>query len=161
MEDSLFGIFEKSTTWDELIQEYLDKFVCEEDKSAVALIYNRAYMLEKFNAGNYELSIECHIKINGKERLVRNVVMPGEENNTSRYAMIFVRDITEAEKEADQIREMTRQNAVMDKLIQGTIRLVDHFAMCNPRENTYKVYSILPNDSTYGSIGNYDEFINE
>ena len=32
--------------------------------------------------------------------------------------------------------------------------------MCNPRENTYKVYSILPNDSTYGSIGNYDEFIN-
>lgn len=150
----------KSTTWDELIQEYLDKFVCEEDKSAVALIYNRAYMLEKFNAGNHELSIECHIKINGKERLVRNVVMPGEENNTSRYAMIFVRDITEAEKEADQIREMTRQNAVMDKLIQGTIRLVDHFAMCNPRENTYKVYSILPNDSTYGSIGNYDEFIN-
>ena len=117
-------------------------------------------MLEKFNAGNHELSIECHIKINGKERLVRNVVMPGEENNTSRYAMIFVRDITEAEKEADQIREMTRQNAVMDKLIQGTIRLVDHFAMCNPRENTYKVYSILPNDSTYGSIGNYDEFIN-
>lgn len=79
-------------------------------------------MLEKFNAGNHELSIECHIKINGKERLVRNVVMPGEENNTSRYAMIFVRDITEAEKEADQIREMTRQNAVMDKLIQGTIR---------------------------------------
>ena len=117
-------------------------------------------MLEKFNAGNHELSIECHIKINGKEHLVRNVVMPGEENNTSRYAMIFVRDITEAEKEADQIREMTRQNAVMDKLIQGTIRLVDHFAMCNPRENTYKVYSILPNDSTYGSIGNYDEFIN-
>lgn len=39
-----------------------------------------------------------NIKINGKERLVRNVVMPGEENNTSRYAMIFVRDITEAEK---------------------------------------------------------------
>ena len=29
--------------------------------------------IEKFNAGNYELSIECHIKINGKERLVRNV----------------------------------------------------------------------------------------
>lgn len=160
VENSLLGLFEKSTTWDELIQEYLDKFVCEEDKSAVALIYNRAYMLEKFNAGNHELSIECHIKINGKERLVRNVVMPGEENNTSRYAMIFVRDITEAEKDADQIREMTRQNAVMDKLIQGTIRLVDHFAMCNPRENTYKVYSILPNDSTYGSIGNYDEFIN-
>lgn len=160
VENSLLGLFEKSTTWDELIQEYLDKFVCEEDKSAVALIYNRAYMLEKFNAGNHELSIECHIKINGKEHLVRNVVMPGEENNTSRYAMIFVRDITEAEKEADQIREMTRQNAVMDKLIQGTIRLVDHFAMCNPRENTYKVYSILPNDSTYGSIGNYDEFIN-
>lgn len=98
VENSLLGLFEKSTTWDELIQEYLDKFVCEEDKSAVALIYNRAYMLEKFNAGNHELSIECHIKINGKERLVRNVVMPGEENNTSRYAMIFVRDITEAEK---------------------------------------------------------------
>lgn len=159
VEDSLLGLFEKSTTWDDLIREYLDKFVCEEDKSAVALIYNRAYMLEKFNAGNRELSIECRIKINGKERLVRNVVMPGEENLTSRYAMIFVRDITEARKEADVIREITRKNAVMDKLLQGTIRLVDRFAMCNLSINTYKVYSVLPSDSIYGSIGNYDEFI--
>ena len=52
----------KKYNWDELIQEYLDKFVCEEDKSAVALIYNRAYMLEKFNAGNHELSIEMSYK---------------------------------------------------------------------------------------------------
>ena len=143
MEDSLFGIFEKSTTWDELIHEYLDKFVCEEDKSAVALIYNRAYILEKFNDGSRELSIECRIKINGEERLVRNVVMPGEEEGVSRYAMILVRDITEARKQADEIREMTRKNVIMDKLIQGTIKLVDRFAMCNIKEDTYKVYSIL------------------
>lgn len=159
VEDSLLGIFEKSTTWDELIRAYIDKFVCEEDKSAVALIYNRAYMLEKFNDGKHELSIECHIKINGEKRLVRNVVMPGEENHTSRYAMIFVRDITEARKEADEIREITRKNVVMDKLLQGTIRLVDRFAMCNLKKDTYKVYSILPTDSIYGSIGSYDEFV--
>lgn len=51
--------------------------------------------------------------------------MPGEEEGVSRYAMILVRDITEARKQADEIREMTRKNVIMDKLIQGTIKLVD------------------------------------
>ena len=161
VEDSLFGIFEKSTTWDELIHEYLDKFVCEEDKSAVALIYNRAYILEKFNDGSRELSIECRIKINGEERLVRNVVMPGEEEGVSRYAMILVRDITEARKQADEIREMTRKNVIMDKLIQGTIKLVDRFAMCNIKEDTYKVYSILPGENVHGYVGNYRDYVED
>ena len=124
-------------------------------------IYNRAYILEKFNDGSRELSIECRIKINGEERLVRNVVMPGEEEGVSRYAMILVRDITEARKQADEIREMTRKNVIMDKLIQGTIKLVDRFAMCNIKEDTYKVYSILPGENVHGYVGNYRDYVED
>lgn len=159
VDESMLGLFEKSSTWDEMIHEYIDKFVCEEDKSAVELIYNRAYMREKFKEGNHEISIECNIMIDGKKRLVRNVVIPGEDNSFSHYAMIFVRDITEARKQADEIREITRKNTVMNQLLDGTIRLVDRFSMCDIKKNTYKVYGMLPNGSEYTPVGEYDEFI--
>lgn len=47
----------------------------------------------------------------------------------------------------------------MDKLLQGTIKLVDRFAMCNINEDTYKVYSIMPEESIHGSVGNYHDFV--
>ena len=34
VEDSLLEIFEKSHTWDELIQAYLDNYVVDEDKES-------------------------------------------------------------------------------------------------------------------------------
>lgn len=49
--------------------------------------------------------------------MVRNVLMRGEENDGSRYAMIFVRDITEARKEMENILELTRKNDAMDLLL--------------------------------------------
>lgn len=43
---SLQEIFNKSRTWDELIQMFLDNYVCPESKEAVAQIYNREYIYE-------------------------------------------------------------------------------------------------------------------
>ena len=64
--------------------------------------------------------------------------MRGEENDGSRYAMIFVRDITDARKEMENILELTRKNDATDLLLQGTMRLVSRFAMCNLEDDTYK-----------------------
>ena len=46
-----------------------------------------------------KLSLECRITLNGEERWVRNVVIRGEIED-SEYAMIFLRDITEAKVES-------------------------------------------------------------
>ena len=45
------------------------------------------------------MSLECRITLNGKERWVRNVIIRGEIED-SEYAMIFLRDITEAKIES-------------------------------------------------------------
>ena len=44
---SLQEIFSKSRTWDELIQMFLDNYVCPESKEAVAQIYNREYIMKE------------------------------------------------------------------------------------------------------------------
>lgn len=44
---SLQEIFNKSRTWDELIQMFLNNYVCPESKEAVAQIYNREYIMKE------------------------------------------------------------------------------------------------------------------
>ena len=67
-------------------------------RKAVSHFYNRNFIVEKLSEGSKEINLECRIRIQGDEHWVRNVLMRGEENDGSRYAMIFVRDITEARK---------------------------------------------------------------
>lgn len=85
--------------------------------------------------------------------------MRGEENDGSRYAMIFVRDITEARKEMENILELTRKNDAMDLLLQGTMRLVNRFAMCNLEDDTYKFYSLHGKKPPYDAYGTYHDLI--
>lgn len=159
VEDSLLEIFEKSHTWDELIQAYLDNYVVDEDKEAVSHFYNRNFIVEKLSEGSKEITLECRIRIKGEECWVRNVLMRGEENDGSRYAMIFVRDITEARKEMENILELTRKNDAMDLLLQGTMRLVNRFAMCNLEDDTYKFYSLHGKKPPYDAYGTYHDLI--
>lgn len=51
--------------------------------------YNRNFIVEKLSEGSKEITLECRIRIKGEERLVRNVLMRGEKNDGSRYAMIL------------------------------------------------------------------------
>ena len=94
-------VFEQSHTWDELIRHLVDSCLQETDKKAVSSFYDRgcifAERLER--AGKTELALERRITLNGKERWVRNVVIRGEIED-SEYAMIFLRDITEAKVES-------------------------------------------------------------
>ena len=94
-----------------------------------------------------------------RSRWVRNVLMRGEENDGSRYAMIFVRDITDARKEMENILELTRKNDAMDLLLQGTMRLVSRFAMCNLEDDTYKFYSLHEKKPPYDACGTYHDLI--
>lgn len=74
--------------------------------------------------------MECRIILNGKERWVRNVIMRGEIED-SEYAMIFLRDITEAKEENIKLQKMASDNANKEQLIQSMVRLVDRFAVCD------------------------------
>ena len=141
VEPSLLTAFEQSESWDELIRFFVDNYVIEPDKKAVTEFYNRAYIAEKLKGLESELCQECRIVLNGEQRWVRNVVMRGEMGD-SEYAMIFLRDITEAKAETERRTQMASDNAAMEQLIQSVVRLVDHFSVCDLKNDSYILYNI-------------------
>lgn len=157
VESSLLSIFESSHTWDELIQAFLKNYVCKEHRAAVRQFYNREYLTEKLRGMDAELSLECHILINGEERWVRNVVMRGEEGD-SQYAMIFLRDITETREESERRAEALRRSDAMEHLIHSMSRVVDHFAVCDLEHDQYDYVNVRVKKD-YAARGSYREFI--
>ena len=157
---SLQEIFNKSRTWDELIQMFLDNYVCPESKEAVAQIYNREYIMKELRKITGELSQEYKAVLDGELRIIRNVVMEGDtdENGEVRHAMIFLRDVTDSNNAEKERRAMLKQNIAMDQLIQGVTRIVERFAVCDLDSGIYEYYE-MNNESYYNPTGDYRELL--
>lgn len=157
---SLQEISNKSRTWDELIQMFLDNYVCPESKEAVAQIYNREYITKELRKITGELSQECKAVFDGELRIIRNVVMEGDtdENGEIRHAMIFLRDVTDSKNAEKERRAMLKQNIAMDQLIQGVTRIVERFAVCDLDSGIYEYYE-MNNESYYNPTGDYRELL--
>lgn len=157
---SLQEIFNKSRTWDELIQMFLNNYVCPESKEAVAQIYNREYIMKELRKITGELSQECKAVFDGELRIIRNVVMAGDadENGEVRHAMIFLRDVTDSKNAEKECRAMLKQNIAMDQLIQGVTRIVERFAVCDLDSGIYEYYE-MNNESYYNPTGDYRELL--
>ena len=157
---SLQEISNKSRTWDELIQMFLDNHVCPESKEAVAQIYNREYITKELRKITGELSQECKAVFDGELRIIRNVVMEGDtdENGEIRHAMIFLRDVTDSKNAEKERRAMLKQNIAMDQLIQGVTRIVERFAVCDLDSGIYEYYE-MNNESYYNPTGDYRELL--
>lgn len=157
---SLQEIFNKSRTWDELIQMFLNNYVCPESKEAVAQIYNREYIMKELRKITGELSQECKAVFDGELRIIRNVVMAGDadENGEVRHAMIFLRDVTDSKNTEKECRAMLKQNIAMDQLIQGVTRIVERFAVCDLDSGIYEYYE-MNNESYYNPTGDYRELL--
>lgn len=153
-------IFNKSRTWDELIQMFLDNYVCPESKEVVAQIYNREYIMKELRKITGELSQECKAMIDGGQRIIRNVVMPGDadENGEPRHAMIFLRDVTDSKNAENERRMMLKQNIAMDQLLQGVTRIVERFAICDLDTGIYEYYEMNSN-SAYKPRGDYRKLL--
>ena len=157
---SLQEISNKSRTWDELIQMFLDNYVCPESKEAVAQIYNREYIMKELRKITGELSPEYKAVLDGELRIIRNVVMEGDtdENGEVRHAMIFLRDVTDSKNAEKERRAMLKQNIAMDQLIQGVTRIVERFAVCDLDSGIYEYYE-MNNESYYNPTGDYRELL--
>lgn len=160
VEDALLEIFEKNTSWDEMIHQFIERYVCEEDKTAVTMIYNRQYIMSELQRISGELSLECRMNWNGGERWVRNVVMCGtkDENGLPKTAIIFVRDITDSKRAEEARSNLIKDNHAQDQVIQSMVKLVDRFAVCDFVGDMYQVYS-HSQDIGYAAKGKYSDFL--
>ena len=159
VEEPLQAMFAKSTSWDDLVARFIRDFVVKEDRKAAILFYDRTYIAQKLVELKGELSLECRIMLNGELHWVRNVFVRDEEFGGSRYVLSFVRDITEAKKEAENIQQLTQQNKTMDMIIKGMVKLVDSYAVCNLDKDTYKFYSNSKKKLIYPERGRYHDVV--
>lgn len=157
VEPSLMTVFERSGTWDELVHHLVNRYVVEGDRQAVTDFYDRTYMAKKLKGLKTELSLECRIILDGEVRWIRNVIMRGEIDD-SEYAMIFLRDITEAKEELARQQRMASDNASMGLLIQSMVRLVDRFVVLDLERDRYEFYS-LQGKPVYKPTGAYHDFV--
>ena len=157
VEPSLMTVFERSGTWDELVHHLVNRYVVEGDRQAVTDFYDRTYMAKKLKGLKTELSLECRIILDGEVRWIRNVIMRGEIDD-SEYAMIFLRDITEAKEELARQQRVASDNASMGLLIQSMVRLVDRFVVLDLGRDRYEFYS-LQGEPVYKPTGAYHDFV--
>ena len=157
VEPSLMTVFERSGTWDELVHHLVNRYVVEGDRQAVTDFYDRTYMAKKLKGLKTELSLECRIILDGEVRWIRNVIMRGEIDD-SEYAMIFLRDITEAKEELARQQRVASDNASMGLLIQSMVRLVDRFVVLDLERDRYEFYS-LQGEPIYKPTGAYHDFV--
>lgn len=150
---------ENNNTWDDLINDFVENYVCDEYKLEIKQFYVRDYIEKRLKKINGELNLECQIILNGEIHWIRNVILRGEKEQ-SRYAIIFIRDITEAKKEAEIHKQMIVENEAMGHLIQSVTHLVDHFAICDLENDTYE-YSMINIKAGYAPRGIYSDLIKE
>lgn len=148
-------IFEESSTWEELVANFIERHVCEEYKADVKQFFSQKYLVNRLKEIDGELNLDYCIMLNGKKHWVRNIVVRCELED-AQYALIFLRDITAAKKEAEIQKQMSAENEAMGHLIQSVTRLVDHFAICDLKENVYE-YSIINISGDYPEKGKYSD----
>lgn len=157
-DDSLFVDWEKGSSWKELVKVYIERFVCEEDRTAMALLYSSEYLLRQIRLGKREFSLDCRIRIGKDIRWVRNTLIYDEGDDGSTGLLVFVRDITEAKAEAERIEELMHKKEEIDLLLQGTLKLIDCYAVCDLVEDTYDFYN-MKSEAYYPPKGMYHDFV--
>lgn len=156
-ENSLMTIFEKSSSWDELIGAFIDNYVCDEYKEEVRRFYIRDYVIRRMREIQGELNLECCIILHGKKHWVRNVILHGDKDD-SNNVIVFLRDITEAKREAEIHKQLSVRNEAMGHLIRSVTRLVDHFVVCDLEKNSYEYYMVNI-QADYEPQGKYSDFV--
>lgn len=132
----LQDIFDKSQTWDELTYNFSIDKVCEEYKDAVKRFYDRGRI--------------------GERRWVLNVMVPGKLEGI-RYAMVFLRDITDIKLQNSKQQQLQKRNTDMEHLVNSMAHVVDRFAVCDFEQDIYEYHNIngvlrYPPKGKYGDL---------
>ncbi len=141
VDESLQDIFQQSYNWDELAHNFVIHKVCEEYKDAVKRFYDRGRIAVAFANGEEQLGLECEIMLRGERRWVLNVMVPGKMEGI-RYAMVFLRDITDIKLQNAKQQQLQKRNTDMEHLVNSMAHVVDRFAVCDFEQDIYEYHNI-------------------
>ena len=145
--------------WDAFVARLVRQFVPAEHRQAVLLSCDRAYIRQKLMEFQGEQCLEFRMEIGGQERWLRNVVLHGdtELRDTPKYAILFLRDITDVKQSSLERDRILQKNADMQRLMDTLVRQVEKYAVCDLKNDRYQLDARLGAsgyrpEGTYGSL---------
>lgn len=156
VEGSLLEIFEQNSTWDDLIREFINHFICEESREEARQIYDRNYLIEEFQKINGQLSFECKAILDGEERFIRNVLVCADKDANGRplHAIVYLHDVTDSKRAEAERLNLIKAKTALDQLIQGMMKIINRFAVCDLEKDSYEWHEVH-GDQTSQLKGDY------
>ena len=153
VEGSFLEIFEQTSTWDDLIREFIDHFVCEEDQAEARQIYDRNYLIETFRKINGQLSFECKALLDGEKRFIRNVLVCADKNENGKplHAIVYLHDVTDSKRAETERQNLIKTKTALDQLIQGMMKIINRFAVCDLEQDFYEWHKVCGDKTSHFS----------
>ena len=148
--------------WDTLCRRFLDAFVPEAYRAAVQLSCSRDYIRRTLAEFRGEQCVEFQVELEGRERWLRNVVLHGDTRPepVPRYAIFFLRDITDVKLGALERDRMLKKNQDMQRLLSGLVKQVERFGMVDLKTGHYE-FGGNSGENQYTPSGPYTRLVGE
>ena len=142
-------------TWDDMARRYVDEFVLDEYKEQVLSFANREFLMGKLTDLDVRFTMEYQVNIAGEVKWVRNIMMPGDVGNL-KYAMVFIRDVTEAKKDTANKNRLVKEHHEIQNLIGSMTRMVDYYCIGDLVNDEYTFVS-EKEEGKYPANGKYSD----
>ena len=156
-ESPVFAVLEQCHTWDGMIETFIEQYVCRSYKQSVRQFYDRNQIAKRICETDNVMALDCEIVVDGKKRWIHNEIMCGESDRNL-YAMVFLRDATDARNEEEKRRQLLEDNEALEHLVHSMTCVVDHFAICDLEHDAFS-YHRIKIDSHYPTEGRYTNFV--
>ena len=155
-------LVENSADWDSLAQAFCEKYVLPEYRDMVLLSCSRDYIRKVLTEFQGEQCVEFRVELDGQERWLRHMVLHGDTDRrkTPRYAISFLRDITDVKQGAQERDRILQKNVDMQRLISGLVKQVERFGTVDMKTGHYEFGGNI-NANRYTPSGPYSQLVDE
>ena len=128
----------------------------------VLLSCSRDYIRKVLTEFQGEQCVEFRVELDGQERWLRHMVLHGDTDRrkTPRYAVSFLRDITDVKQGAQERDRILQKNVDMQRLISGLVKQVERFGTVDMKTGHYE-FGGNTNANRYTTSGPYSQLVDE
>ena len=120
----------------------------------------KAAIADTSNQTKYDVKYRLKMKDGEYQWFLANAEVTRRLDGTARRMVGVFMNIDRGERTAMQAERLIQDNEAQNQLIEGMVKLVSRFAVCNLEEDWYKFFNISSNIK-YAPTGHYTELVKE
>ncbi len=140
--DDVAPYFVESRTWDEQLEDFIDRFVEPDDRARVRGALSRAHFDEVFAHGDKLVVSIRHPLSDGRMIWGEHVYLCQDRHpdGRPRKLLMYVQDVSDDWENPVTGEPLVTEETLRDELLGGMNRLVDWYVVCEPETDRYSFY---------------------